>query len=528
MIASWFDLVASVLELLILIPVLFVLSIELSLLVVITIPPFVYLQLRSGAFIVVAAQDVRETETSFSKFIEENLVFASMRKLLGLGRAFDARLRGLQEQVVEKFDVLDVFEAKSQLQIDAFSMALGVGVFGAGLALMSMELKPGEPMQGISMPSTCLLMPEELCGASSGGFKPNGDACPPGPGGGPTYRLDLSTLFAFVAGVQGVFPICAAFIGSIRKIQVGISSYTRVCEFMNVDAEPWEAHAALMNYRDAPSDSDERDGLLWLKGVVADPHASKWGDDDAAGGAVMLTVLLTHVEPKPPSQKFGICTNEEGVIDDFEEGGSVAAARDGLRIGDRILEINGKVMDGESINPIDQPVANSRSSQIATLLARLLREGGEGLERIEFLVRRGEAAALAALSATSDASTTTALSTSVAAAEEENLLHGDSSSDDDESAESYHKEPPMKAKEPPMKAKEPPMKAKEPPQKGERAARHMRVEVATQTLAAEFWRAPPRIKGPAIVVSNINYVSVRTLRHPFSQSHSPALLRMHA
>ena len=45
-IASWFDLVASSLELLILIPVLFILSPEMSLLVVVVIPPFFWLRAR--------------------------------------------------------------------------------------------------------------------------------------------------------------------------------------------------------------------------------------------------------------------------------------------------------------------------------------------------------------------------------------------------------------------------------------------------------------------------------------------------
>ena len=34
------------------------------------------------------------------------------------------------------------------------------------------------------------------------------------------YRIDLSTLFAYVDGVRGLFPVCATLIGCVRKIQV--------------------------------------------------------------------------------------------------------------------------------------------------------------------------------------------------------------------------------------------------------------------------------------------------------------------
>ena len=170
-------------------------------------PPFIFLQLRAGRFIVKAANEVRLSETNYMRSIEENLVFASARKLFGLGPMFDAKLIILQagsltltlalpvppsrspwplpvaslrpqEDVVEKFDVLDIFEAKSQMQVDAFSrlllpalvsishilshpstsphasshlfptpsqvdafsFTLAMGVFAVGLALMSWEV----------------------------------------------------------------------------------------------------------------------------------------------------------------------------------------------------------------------------------------------------------------------------------------------------------------------------------------------------------------------------------------------------
>ena len=50
-ISAWFDLISSGLELLMLVPVLFVISLELSLVMLFVVPPFIYLQLRSGGFI---------------------------------------------------------------------------------------------------------------------------------------------------------------------------------------------------------------------------------------------------------------------------------------------------------------------------------------------------------------------------------------------------------------------------------------------------------------------------------------------
>ena len=75
-----------------------------------------------------AAQEVRTSETAYVRRMEETIVFASTRKLLALGAVFDRRLRTLRDNVVEKFDKLDLFEARSQLQVDSFSFVLAMGV----------------------------------------------------------------------------------------------------------------------------------------------------------------------------------------------------------------------------------------------------------------------------------------------------------------------------------------------------------------------------------------------------------------
>ena len=53
-----------------------------------------------------AAQDVRRSETRYTRTIEETIVFASSRKLLALGSMFDKRLISQSEDVVEVCDVM--------------------------------------------------------------------------------------------------------------------------------------------------------------------------------------------------------------------------------------------------------------------------------------------------------------------------------------------------------------------------------------------------------------------------------------
>lgn len=130
----------------------------------------------------------------YIKNIEENIVFASTRKLLGLGRVFDRKLVELQEGVVEKYDVLDLFQAKSQLQVDAFSFILAMGVFAAGVFLMFLEVTDDSPLRSFQFPSTCLAMKEDLP-----------DQCvqyAPDVNSDVEYRIDLPTLFAYFGAVQ--------------------------------------------------------------------------------------------------------------------------------------------------------------------------------------------------------------------------------------------------------------------------------------------------------------------------------------
>ena len=70
------------------------------------------------------------------RYIEENFVFSTTRKLLGLGPAMDQMLGDAQEDVVAKFDVLDIKEAVSSAQLASFNLLMKLGVIGLGVYLM--------------------------------------------------------------------------------------------------------------------------------------------------------------------------------------------------------------------------------------------------------------------------------------------------------------------------------------------------------------------------------------------------------
>ena len=102
-----------------------------------------------------------------------------------------------------------------------------------------------------------------------------------------------------------------------------------------------------------------------------------------AAGAEILTITVRF--PAGRKRTLGVVANDDGVLVELRPGGLAESA--GLTIGDCLLEIDGHIMDGESM-------ANSRGSQVAKLLSLICSD--PGTERIEFLVRRPPPAALAA------------------------------------------------------------------------------------------------------------------------------------
>ena len=354
-VSAWFDLISSTLELSLLVPILFILSLELSFIVSVITPIFVILQLRAGKFIVGAAHDVRMAEMTYMRMLEENIVFAATRKTMGFGRVFDFKMRMQRVEVVDKFDLLDQFEAKSQLQVDTFSFALASGVFACGAMLMNFVVDENSVLTSVQMPEGCFFI--------HGDDIVRGDEC--GDAQGNTrYRIDLSTLFAYFAAVQELFPICMSLIGCVRKIQVGISSYERVKRFIQVDREPWADHAVSVQEQKQRATGMNFDGAE-------------------------LVELSLKIDRKlvAKGKKFGVKLDGQATVTRVFHGG-FAIQEGGLKVGDRVLEIDGHIMDGQDMNPIKQPIANSEGSQVSTALAEILSREPKPPRRVHMLVLR--------------------------------------------------------------------------------------------------------------------------------------------
>ena len=87
------------------------------------------------------------------------------------------------------------------------------------------------------------------------------------------------------------------------------------------------------------------------------------------GGASGKLVNFTLKLPRSlHGLKWGVTVNEDGVVIAIVKG-SIASHRDddgeGLLHGDEILEINSTIMDGQCMNPMLQPLANSKGSQVS-------------------------------------------------------------------------------------------------------------------------------------------------------------------
>jgi hypothetical protein len=74
-VSGFFDVLSSLLELLALVPVLYILSPWLTVLVAVSTPGFVFMQLRQKDFIINASATLRKEETRYMVALEENLVF---------------------------------------------------------------------------------------------------------------------------------------------------------------------------------------------------------------------------------------------------------------------------------------------------------------------------------------------------------------------------------------------------------------------------------------------------------------------
>ena len=135
------------------------------------------------------------------------------------------------------------------------------------------------------------------------------------------WCLNVAGIVGPPYAVQGVFPICSTFIGAIRRMQVGTSSYSRIKRFIDKSPEPWADHATLTQQQ------KQRD--LYFGGG---------GGGKGGSGAGRLLEVVVPVDRKQKS--WGVRVSDEGIVIDIWPG-SMAACEDGLELGDVILEVDG-------------------------------------------------------------------------------------------------------------------------------------------------------------------------------------------
>ena len=90
-----------------------------------------------------ASDGVRKAEKVFLREIEENLVKATTKKLLGLDRHLDSELRRHSDALVEANDVLDIANARGARALDWFGLVMQVGIIILGIVLMTLEAPAG-------------------------------------------------------------------------------------------------------------------------------------------------------------------------------------------------------------------------------------------------------------------------------------------------------------------------------------------------------------------------------------------------
>lgn len=129
------------------------------------------------------------------------------------------------------------------------------------------------------------------------------------------------------------------------------------------DPEPWPDHAAHMRLKKVP------------KLLIG--QASTAQED-------VIEIRIPKVNWK---RKLGIEMDAAGVVKAVHADGIMAGQSDVLVVGDRILELNGMIMDGQAMNPLKQPVANSVGSQVTKALAHLS-HGDDQAASLTFLVAR--------------------------------------------------------------------------------------------------------------------------------------------
>ena len=319
-----FGMLGNIIELAILLPSLSFLSVELSIIVIVAIPTFLWLQLRQGNYIVAAAKALRGAEFVFMRSIEESLMFTVSRKVLGIGYELDKTMRSAEKNLVKKFEVLDRREASSTRQLTFFNHMLRGIVLLVGVILMQIELQDDESPWNLKMAGTCLM---DGGGGGGGGRSLGADTDAAGVVQR-RYRLTLGTLFAFVSSISSVQSLCLEMISCIRRFQVGKPAVKRVKGYLAAPEDPWAEHAQSLKLSDVKQ-------KLKVKLSAAARLSSAWRDARYGGRTMTCTIVNTDRR-----RRIGLVLNDECVVMDVLRTG-LAYEQDAVRIGDRLLSING-------------------------------------------------------------------------------------------------------------------------------------------------------------------------------------------
>ena len=319
-----FGMLGNIIELAILLPSLSFLSVELSIIVIVAIPTFLWLQLRQGNYIVAAAKALRGAEFVFMRAIEESLMFTVSRKVLGIGYELDKTMRSAEKNLVKKFEVLDRREASSTRQLTFFNHMLRGIVLLVGVILMQIELQDDESPWNLKTPGTCLM---DGSGGGGGGRSLGADTDAAGVVQR-RYRLTLGTLFAFVSSISSVQSLCLEMISCIRRFQVGKPAVKRVKGYLAAPEDPWAEHAQSLKLSDVKQ-------KLKVKLSAAARLSSAWRDARYGGRTMTCTIVNTDRR-----RRIGLVLNDECVVIDVLRTG-LAYEQDAVRVGDRLLSING-------------------------------------------------------------------------------------------------------------------------------------------------------------------------------------------
>ena len=350
-ISAFFDMFGSLMELLFLLPVLFYLQWELTCFCLCCIPLFIGFQYRQGSFIIAATEALVVAENKYMRFIEENLVFATTRKLLGLGPAMDAKLGEAQEAVVEKFDVLDFREAASTAQLGLFNLMMKVGVIGCGVYLMLFaKVEAPDEVDFVCLAEPCHFWSSASCPEPDNETTPSTNTTTVAE---LVPRLDIATLFSFLQGTDALFPICLTIISCMRKFQVGTASVTRVIHYLNDPIDPWEDHASQLRRARQRSKSLR----TWRRGLGAASIAALGKGQDV----VRLDVAIVRMAK---DRDAGVRVDSKGVVTKLRPGGP--AARGGVRAGDAVLSVDGKkLQDGPAETKLRELLRSNGLHQIS-------------------------------------------------------------------------------------------------------------------------------------------------------------------